>query len=64
MQVTEPDSCVRDPYLPIRISDTGEGMEDTVKESMVESFFTTEYGKDRGGSDYGLRCGSRSSGFY
>lgn len=48
VQVTEPDSCVRDPYLRIRISDTGEGMDDTVKESMFEPFFTTKYGEDRG----------------
>lgn len=48
MQVTEPDTSVRDPYLRLRISDTGEGLDDTVKESMFEPFFTTKYDKDRG----------------
>ena len=48
VQVTEPDSCVRDPYLCLRISDAGESMDETVEESMFVRFFTTKYGKDRG----------------
>ena len=30
------------------INDAGEGMDDTVEESMFVPFFTTKYGKDRG----------------
>ena len=48
MRVSELDSCVRDPYLCLRISDAGEGMDDTVEESMFVPFFTTKYGKNRG----------------